>query len=365
MSVICVDDLAEQARALVAPEVWDYIDGGAGAERTLRANRTAFEGVRLRPRMLVDVSTCDTSTTLLGASLRSPIGVAPVAYHRLVHEEGETATVRGAAGALCMVSFFSSRTIEEIAAEATGPLWLQLYWLRERATLVSLIGRAEAAGYGAIVLTADTPRVGRRLRDMRNGFALDPAIRAANLDDALTTQSYQRQAGQSAIATHAARTFDPSLTWADLEWLRGVTKLPIVVKGILTAEDAARAVESGVDALIVSNHGGRQLDGAPATLHALVEVSAAVHGACPVIMDGGVRGGGDVFAALALGADAVLIGRPVLWALAVAGAEGVGELLELLEEELTHTMALAGRPTLAAIDRSAVELGGGELARGG
>jgi 4-hydroxymandelate oxidase len=356
MPIICVEDLAEQARALLTPEVWDYIDGGAGAERTLRANRSAFDEVRLRPRVMIDVSTCDTSTTLLGAPMRAPIGVAPVAYHRLVHEEAETATARGAAGSLCVVSFFASRTIEEIAAAASGPLWLQLYWLRERATLVSLVGRAEAAGYRAIVLTVDTPQVGRRLRDMRNGFALDPSIRAANLDDALTTRSYRREAGRSAIAAHAAHTFDASLTWADLDWLRGITRLPIVLKGILTAEDAARAVQSGVDAVVVSNHGGRQLDGAPASLHALVEVSAAVRGACPVIMDGGVRGGGDVFAALALGANAVLIGRPVLWALSVAGADGVGDLLDLLGDELAHTMALAGRPTLAAIDRSAVDV---------
>jgi len=239
---------------------------------------------------------------------------------------------------------------------------LQLYWLRQRAVLVDLIGRAEAAGYQAIVLTVDTPQVGRRLRDMRNGFAVDPSIRAVNLDAGLTAAAHRREAGRSAIATHAAQTFDASVTWADLDWLRGVTRLPIVLKGILTAEDAARAVQSGVDAVIVSNHGGRQLDGGPATLHALVEVSAAVRGACPVIMDGGVRGGGDVFAALALGADAVLIGRPVLWALAVDGADGVGDLLELLGEELAHTMALAGRPTLAAIDRSAVDV---RLARGG
>jgi 4-hydroxymandelate oxidase len=356
MSVICVADLAERARELTAPEVWDYIDGGAGAERTLRSNLKAFEGVRLRPRVLVDVSTCDTSTTVLGARWRAPIGIAPVAYHRLVHEDGETATARGAAGAPLVVSFFASRTIEEIAAAASGPLWLQLYWLRQRAALVDLIGRAEAAGYQAIVLTVDTPQVGRRLRDMRNGFAVDPSIRAVNLDATLTAAAHRREAGRSAIATHAAQTFDTTLTWADLDWLRGVTRLPIVLKGILTAEDAARAVQSGVDAVIVSNHGGRQLDGVPATLHALVEVSAAVRGACPVIMDGGVRCGGDVFAALALGADAVLIGRPALWALAVDGADGVGDLLELLGEELAHTMALAGRPTLAAIDRTAVDV---------
>jgi 4-hydroxymandelate oxidase len=356
MSLIRVDDYEDLARAKLPADVWDYISGGSGAERTLRANLRAYDDLTLLPRVLVDVSRCDTATTLLGARLPAPIGVAPMAFHRLAHDEGEVATARGADGALCVVAMFATRALEEIAEAATGPLWLQLYWLRQREVLATLATRAAAAGFGALVLTVDTPLVGRRLRDVRNGFAVDPALRTVNLDDAVMAGIHAKQAGASAVAAHAAATFDPSITWADLAWLRGLTDLPLLVKGVLTGDDAARAVDAGADGVIVSNHGGRQLDRAPATLHALVEVSAAVDGACPVLVDGGIRSGADVFAALALGADAVLIGRPVLWALAAEGAAGVAGLFGLLREELAHTMALAGRPTLATIDRSAVRL---------
>jgi 4-hydroxymandelate oxidase len=259
---------------------------------------------------------------------------------------------------LFVVSMFASRTLEKIAATASGPLWFQFYWLRRRDVLADLVHRAEVAGYRALVLTVDAPRIGRRLRDLRNGFAVDPDVDAANLDADLMAATHRRRTGESAIAVHAAQTFDPSLTWADLEWLRGLTDLPILLKGILTAEDAARAVDRGAAGIIVSNHGGRQLDGAVASLFALAEVVDAVAGACPVLFDGGVRSGTDVFTALALGASTVLIGRPVLWALAHSGGDGVADLFELLREELAHTMALAGRPTLADIDRSAVRLDG-------
>jgi 4-hydroxymandelate oxidase len=349
-----VVDFERLARDRLATEVWDYIAGGSGAERTLTANLRAFAEVILRPRFLVDVSYCDTATTLLGTPLPAPVGLAPIAYHRLVHEEGEVATARGAAGALFVVGMFASRTLEDIAAAADGPLWLQLYWLRRREAMARLVERAAAAGYRALVLTVDAPRIGRRLRDLRNGFAVPDRIRAVNLDPDLMASTHLRRPGGSAIAAHAAEAFDPTLNWADLEWLRGLTDLPLVLKGILTAEDAERAVASGVDGLVVSNHGGRQLDGAPATLDALAEVVGAVRGACPVLLDGGVRSGADVFAALALGADTVLIGRPALWSLAVAGSDGVDALLSLVRQELAHTMALTGRPTLAAIDRSAI-----------
>jgi 4-hydroxymandelate oxidase len=358
LSQISVLDYERSARERLDPNVWDYIEGGAGSERTLVANRRAFEGVELRPRVMVDVSDCPTGTTLLGAALTAPLGVAPVAFHELAHPEAELATARGAgsAGALFVVPMFASRPLEKIAAEATGPLWLQLYWLRRRDVIADLARRAAAVGYGAIVLTVDAPRIGRRLRDLRNAFAVDPDIEAVNLDPELMAATHTRRTGQSAIAVHAAQTFDPSLTWADLRWLAGLTNLPVVLKGILAADDAARAVECGVAAIIVSNHGGRQLDGAPASLPALAEVVDAVGGACPVLVDGGVRSGTDVFVALAVGASAVLVGRPALWALAHDGATGVADLFGLLREELTHTMALAGRPTLAEIDRSAIRL---------
>lgn len=280
----------------------------------------------------------------------APVGIAPIAYHQLVRDEGEVATARGLSGAPMVVSFLASRTLEDIAAAATGPLWLQLYWLRQRDALAEVVKRGQAAGYRALVLTVDAPRIGRRLRDMRNGFGVPAHIRAANIDPELMTSAYQ----SNGIAVHAAQTFDQSVTWADLAWLKGLTELPLVLKGVLTAEDAALAVEHGADAIVVSNHGGRQLDGAVPSLRALPEVVAAVDGRCPVLLDGGVRTGRDVFVALALGAAAVLVGRPTMWALAADGEHGVSGMLTILTEELENTMTLAGRPTLATINRTAL-----------
>ncbi|RKE23360.1 alpha-hydroxy acid oxidase [Streptomyces sp. TLI_171] len=355
-AVLRLDDYRVLAHRRLPSEVTDFIEGGAGGERTLAANRRAFDRVVLRPRVLVDVSAVDTTTELLGARLATPIGVAPTAYHRLAHPDGESATARGAsaAGALYVVSVFASRTLEEIAALSTAPRWLQLYWLRRRDVLAGLVDRAAAAGYRALVLTVDAPQLGRRHRDARNGFAIPPGVAAVNVDPALMASAHRPGAGRSALAVHTAEAVDPSVTWADLAWLRARSELPLVLKGVLTAQDAALAVEHGVDAVLVSNHGGRQLDGAAAALDALAEVVDAVGGACPVLFDGGVRSGGDAFAALALGARAVLLGRPVLWGLAAGGAAGVAGVLGLATGELAHTMALAGRPALSAVDRSAV-----------
>ncbi|MHA6765391.1 alpha-hydroxy acid oxidase [Streptacidiphilus sp. PAMC 29251] len=355
---VCIEDYQRLARLRLDGSVWDFIEGGAETERTLAANRRAFERVTLRPRVLVDVSHVDTSTELLGARLATPVGVAPTAYHRLVHPEGEVATARGAgkAGALYVVSIFASRTLEEIAAEATGPLWFQLYWLRRREVLAGLVDRAAGAGCRAILLTVDAPRLGRRHRDARNGFAIGAGISAVNLDPALMASAHRTDAGVSALAVHTAEAVDPSVTWADLAWLRARSELPLVLKGILTAQDAVLAVEHGADAIVVSNHGGRQLDGATASLDALAEVVDAIGAAVPVLFDGGVRGGTDVFAALALGARTVLLGRPVLWGLAADGAAGVAGVLDLATEELAHTMALTGRPSLKALDSTAVAL---------
>ncbi|CAG6398375.1 alpha-hydroxy-acid oxidizing protein [Streptomyces cocklensis] len=351
-------DYETAARGRLDGRVWDFVQGGAESERTVGDNRRAFSRVTLRPRVLVDVSHCDTGTELLGARLRTPLGIAPTAYHQLVHPEGEVATARGAgaAGALFVVSIYASHTLEDIAAAAAAPLWLQLYWLRRRDLLAELVGRAAAVGYRAIVLTVDAPRLGRRHRDARNGFAIGPGIRAANLDPAVMTAAHLPGTGRSALADHAAEAVDPSVTWSDLAWLRERSDLPLVLKGILTAQDAALAVRHGADAIVVSNHGGRQLDRTPATLDALAEVVDAVGGAVPVLLDGGVRGGTDAFAALALGARAVLLGRPALWGLAADGAAGVAGVLDLATEELAHTMALAGRPDLGSLDRSAVLL---------
>jgi 4-hydroxymandelate oxidase len=350
---LSLDEYESLARRRLPPPVWDYIAGGSGREATLAANRAAYERLVLRPRALVDVSRFDPTTSLLGAPLAAPVGVAPMAYHRLVHAEGEVATARaaGAAGLLFVVSVFASRGLAETAAAAGGgPLWLQVYWLRERAVLVDVIRRAEAHGYRALVLTVDTPRVGRRLRDLRHGFAVPPEISAANIDAGVMAGTHRSRVGVSAIEQHSRQQFDASVTWSDLAWLREQTSLPLVLKGILTGEDARLAVAHGAAAIVVSNHGGRQLDGAPATLDALPEVIAAVAGQCPVLVDGGVRTGADVVKALALGAAAVLVGRPVLWGLTCAGAGGVRAVLDLLLAELEDAMLLSGRPRLADID---------------
>ena len=352
-----LSELRERAREQLPAPVWDFVEGGSGAERTLRDSEAAYRTPRLRPRVLVDVSTPDCSQELLGIRLASPVCVAPMAYHRLMHPDGETATAEGAgiAGSLLVTGIFASRTLEDIAAAAAGPLWLQLYWLRRRDALTALVARAEAAGYRALVLTVDAPKVARRHRDLRNSFALPPGIGAPNLDPALTESTHRATAGDSGIEAHSREQFDPRITWDDLAWLRERTPLPLVLKGILTAEDARLAVEHGVDALIVSNHGGRQLDQAVPALEALPDIVAAVPPRLPVLVDGGIRSGTDVAVALALGARAVLVGRPVLWGLACDGAGGVAYVLDLLRTELLETMVLSGRPTLDRLDASALD----------
>jgi 4-hydroxymandelate oxidase len=353
-----VDDYAESAQSRLPVDVWGYVQGGSGVEWTIAENRAAFDRVVVRPRVLVDVKQCDPGTVLLGAPIPTPIGVAPMAYHRLVHPDGElaTATAAGEVGGPFVVSIFASQTLADIAKNATGPLWLQVYWLRRREALIDLVGRAESAGFSALVLTVDTPKVARRLRDVRNSFTIPDRIRAVNLDLPMMASIHQATAGTSAIERHSREEFDPTITWSDLAWLRSQTTLPLLLKGILTAEDARLAVEHGVDAIIVSNHGGRQLDGAVPTLEALPEVVAAVEGRIPVLVDGGIRCGTDIFKALALGASTVLIGRPVLWGLAHSGATGAAAVLRLLRDELVDCMTLAGRPTIADIDPTAVQV---------
>ncbi|WP_283843993.1 aminotransferase class I/II-fold pyridoxal phosphate-dependent enzyme [Kitasatospora humi] len=332
-------DYEAAAKARFDQGIWDFIAGGAGQERTLAANLAAFDRVRLRPRVLTGAGLPETKTTLLGRSWSAPIAVAPMAYHTLADPEGEVATARatGAAGLPLVVSTFAGRTFESIAEAATGPLWLQVYCFRDRSTTRRLVERAERAGFEALVLTVDAPRLGRRLRDLRNGFRLPDGMVPANL----TGGDY------ASPSAHALTEFDPALDWSVIEWLREVSSLPVLVKGVLSTVDARAAVRAGVDGIVVSNHGGRQLDGAPATLDVLPGIATAVGGACPVLVDGGIRRGTDVLAALALGADAVLLGRPVLHGLAVAGEHGAAHLLELITEELVEAMALTGTPSVA------------------
>ena len=356
MALQSLSEYEAAAKARLAPPVWDFLAGGSGTESMLTAARVALDRLRLRPRGLVDVTAGDPGTSLLGSALAAPVGIAPMAYHRLAHPEGEVATARaaGAAGALLTVSMFASRTLEDIAAAATAPLWLQLYWLRDRKPLAELVGRAEAAGYRALVLTVDAPRVARRPRDSRNGFAVPEGISAVNLDPSVMSAAHRAQDGGSAIARHSREQFDASITWADLAWLRERTPLPLVLKGVLTAEDALLAVEHGVEAIVVSNHGGRQLDFSVPAAEALPEISEAVAGRCRIVLDGSIRHGADIARALCLGADAVLVGRPVLWGLTVAGSDGATSVLQLLIEEFDEVMALMGKVRVQDFDRSDV-----------
>ncbi len=338
MEPVNVIDYEILAQARMESGAWNYYQSGSDDEVTLRDNHAAFERIRLRPRMLVDVRTCDMRTTMLGTPVRMPILIAPTAFHCLAHPEGECATAQaaGRAGALMVVSTSSTRSLEDIAKVAGGPLWFQLY-VHDYQSAEELVHRATAAGYRALVVTVDSPRWGHKERAIRNRFRLPSSIYKANFTD------------------EEAAKKDVRVTWESLSWLRSLTSLPILLKGILTAEDTILAVEHGVDGIIVSNHGGRQLDSVSASIEALPEVVEVVEGRCEVYLDGGIRRGTDILKALALGARAVLVGRPILWGLAVNGAEGVEHVLELLRTELELAMALAGRPTLNSIDRSLVK----------
>lgn len=338
MEPVNVFEYEALAQAKMNPAFWDFYQGGSDDEVTLRANRTAFERIRLRPRVLVDVSAgaLNMRTTVLDTPVSMPILVAPTALHSMAHPEGECATAQGAgmANTLMIASTTATRSIEEIAQAASGPLWFQLYVYPSFQVAEKLVRRAEAAGYRAIVLTVDLPYLGNREKDRHNNVTIPPEpFYEANFVDV-------EEKGQPWVP----------LTWESLSWLRSITSLPILVKGILTAEDAVLAVEHGVTGIIVSNHGGRQLDTALASIDALPEIVEAVTGRCEVYIDGGIRRGTDILKALALGARAVLVGRPILWGLAANGAQGVFQVLEILRKELELSMALAGRPTLDSID---------------
>jgi 4-hydroxymandelate oxidase len=300
--------------------------------------------------VLTGAGEATTAGTVLGRPYAMPVAVAPMAYQRLAHPDGEPALARaaGRAGVPYVASTLSSRSIEEVASVG-ATVWFQLYLLRDRGLGADLLDRAEAAGCAAVVLTADAPVLGRRPRDLRNAFALPPDVVAANLRDGPAAlrggpedRAHRTAPGESALAEHTRAVFDSAPTWRDVEWLRGRSRLPLVVKGVLDPRDARRAVTAGVDAVVVSNHGGRQLDGAPASALALPAVVEAVAGGCEVLMDSGVRGGLDVLRALALGASAVLVGRPLLWALAADGERGATAALALLRAELTTALTLAG-----------------------
>ena len=337
----------EAARDLLPAEVYDYYARGAEDEVTLHGNVAAFRDIHFRPRVLVDVSDVDTSLELLGQRLPSPVVLAPTALQRLCHADGELATVRaaGRAGHLMVASTLATTAVEEIAGAASGPVWLQLYVFRERALTEELVRRAVEAGCGAICLTVDVPVAGNREHDARNHFSLGDRVEIANFSGHLQKHFPEGFDG-SGLEAFIAEQFDPSLAWDVVPWLKEVAGVPVVVKGIQHPEDAARAVDAGADAVVVSNHGGRQLDGAEPGIRLLPDVVASVQGRVPVLMDGGIRRGSDVAKALCLGANAVMVGRPYLWGLTLAGEDGVGRVLDILDSELRRTMALLGSASL-------------------
>jgi 4-hydroxymandelate oxidase len=333
------------ARERLPVGVYEYYARGAEDEVTLKGNASAYRRRHFRPRVLRDVSSVELSTRLLGLELPSPVIVAPTAFQRLCHPEGEVATARGAGarGHLLVTSTLATCTVEEVAAASSAPTWLQLYVFRDRALSEALVRRAEAAGCTGICLTVDVPVAGNREHDARNHFSLGDEVEMANFAGMEQGAFPDDDSGPSSgLDRFVASQFDPSLTWEAVRWLRSITDLPLIIKGVQHPDDAVLAADAGVAAVVVSNHGGRQLDGAEPTLDLLPDVVAAVQGRMPVLVDGGVRRGSDVARALCLGAAGVMVGRPCLWGLTLGGAEGVAHVLGVLDQELSRTMALLG-----------------------
>jgi (S)-2-hydroxy-acid oxidase len=329
---VTVDDYEPVARERLPPDVYGYFAGGAGDEWTLAENRRAFERWVIRPRVLTNAFPPDPSTELLGSRLAMPVLIAPWAYQRMAHPDGELATARaaGRAGTIMVVSTTTHEYLEDVASAGDGPKWWQLYVFTDRGLTTEVLKRVETSGFSAICFTVDFPVAGLRHRDTRSGFEMPVGL------------------------PHDDLVFDPDISWDDLAWISEQARLPVLVKGVMTAEDAGLAVDAGADGIVVSNHGARQLDTVPATITVLPEIVEAVGGRIPVLVDGGIRRGTDVFKALALGASGVLVGRPACWGLVVDGEQGVLSVLTILREELENAMSLAGTHAIADITRSFV-----------
>ncbi|KAK9918957.1 hypothetical protein WJX75_008310 [Coccomyxa subellipsoidea] len=363
-----LDELEPLAQQVLPKTVFGYYASGSETESTLRDNRAVFSRYRLMPRMMVDVSNVDTTLTLLGRKVAYPVLIAPMAMQCMAHPDGELAVSRAAAaeGIPMVQSTMGTVGLADVRQAGVGGalMFFQLYVFKNRGFVRQLVQHAERSGYGGLMVTVDAPFLGKREADERNNFKLPDGLRLANLEGlganlgaeaGANTDAAVHDAGEgSGVSKHFSDNIDASLTWSFVAWLRSVTSLPIFVKGILSAHDAEKGVDAGVDGIVVSNHGGRQLDTAPASLDALPAIAAAVGKRVPVLVDGGIRRGTDIIKALALGADAVLLGRPVLWGLALGGQEGVHKVLETLRKELRLSMALMGCPSLAHLNRRMV-----------
>lgn len=351
MQLVNISDFENLAKEKLTQMAYDYYSSGANDEITLRENIDAYKRIFLKYRVLVDVSSIDMSTEVLGQKISMPLMIAPTAFHKMAHAEGETAVAKaaGTAGTVMILSTLSNSDVEDVVKASTGPVWFQLYVYKDREVTRDLVRRAEAAGCKAIVLTVDAPYLGLRERDVRNKFTLPEGLSVKNL---LPVQKGKLpQSNDSNLSGYVQEHLDPSLSWKDVAWLKSITKLPVLIKGIACKEDALLAVDQGVEGIVVSNHGGRQLDTCRATIDVLPEVTEAVKGKAEIFMDGGIRRGTDIFKAVALGAKAVLIGRPVIWGLAADGENGVKSVLEILKREFHLAMALCGCDSVSKISR--------------
>lgn len=357
LDILNLDSLEPLARERLDPMIFDYIAGGAADEWTLDENRSAWSRMQILPRMLRGVANRSLETTVLGTPVSLPVLVPPMAFHGLCHDEAEVATARATAaeGTILCASTVSNCSLESIsAASGAGPRWFQLYVYRDREITRGLVQRAAAAGYSALCLTVDTPLAGHRERDRRNTLRMPSHLELGNFPRSHSDQNRVGSGHGSALAHYIAAEWDPSLSWKDVEWLQSISPMPVVVKGILAPQDAVLAIEHGAAAVIVSNHGGRQLDTVPAGATMLAAVVDAVAGRAEVLVDGGIRRGTDVMKALALGARATLVGRPVLWGLTLDGEDGVRAVLRHLHSELDLAMALAGCATISDISRELI-----------
>jgi len=346
-------DFRRRAADLLPDHVWNYVEGGAGDEHTVERNVTSWQEIELLPRVLVDATTIDTGTEILGHTLAHPILLAPTAGHQMFHQGAETTTLKGAtrAEALAVMSTLGSTSVQELGHAAPGPWWFQLYVQPDRDFTAELVRRAAAAGASALVLTVDTPVLGARDRDRRNGGHTVDGMSPPNLPVIEAPDLSHLPPHDRIYNPH----IDPSVTWDTLDWLIDVSPIPVLVKGIVRADDAHKAVDAGVAGVIVSNHGARNLDTTVPTSRALPRVVESVDGGVPVLVDGGIRRGTDVAKALCLGADAVLIGRPVVWGLAAYGADGVAHVINMLRAELATAMALLGAPTIQELTTDLLE----------